>query len=211
MNINAGSDTIGTTLRAVFYYLLKNRPTLERLVHELTKAHLEKRLSVPFVTWSESQALPYLGAVIKESLRLHPALGLPLERIVPDPGLKLPDANNTFLPPGTVVGINPWVLHRDARIFGKDPDMWNPDRWLDGDSARAKNMEYNLLSFGAGKRSCLGKNIAMLEIHKLVPALLMRYELRLASPEKEWTLFNSWIVRQEGFEVLMSRRSAEQV
>jgi cytochrome P450 len=55
-----------------------------------------------------------------------------------------------------------------------------------------------ILTFGVEKRTCVGKNIAMLEIHKLVLALVMRYEIRLAEPEKEWRIRNSWIVRQGG-------------
>ena len=46
----------------------------------------------------------------------------------------------------------------------------------------------------------------MLELTKLVPALLMRYDMRLAEPEKEWRIVNSWVVRQEGLDVVMSRR-----
>jgi cytochrome P450 len=68
-------------------------------------------------------------------------------------------------------------------------------------------MDQHILTFGTGKRTCLGKNIAMLETHKLVPAILMRYEIRLAEPEKEWRVRNSWIVRQEGVNVFLSRRT----
>ncbi|KAK3714140.1 hypothetical protein LTR37_007942 [Vermiconidia calcicola] len=205
MNINAGSDTIGATIRAVFYYLLKNPDSMTELVNELQGAHKASKLTVPLPTWTECQNLPYLNAVIKEALRLNPALALPMERIVPPgPGLKID--YHTF-PPGTIVGINPWVLHRDKRIFGEDAEEWQPKRWLSKDQEKIKYMDQHILTFGAGKRTCLGRNIAMLELTKLVPALLMRYEMRLADPEKEWRIINSWVVRQEGLDVVMSRRS----
>jgi cytochrome P450 len=124
MNINAGSDIISTTLRAVFYYLLKTPSRPSKLRSELDKAVSEDSISPLFVPWTESQTLPYLCAVIKEALRLHPALSLPLERVVPPTGLLRSDASKTFLPPGTVVGMNAWVLHRDKRIFGPDADKW---------------------------------------------------------------------------------------
>ena len=210
MNINAGSDTVASTLRAAFYYLLKNPTSLSKLRSELVKSESENCFSsLPFVTYSETQDLPYLKSVVKEALRLHPALSLPLERVVPPSGLQLHDKNNTFLPPGTLVGINPWVLHRDARIFGEKPECWNPDRWLDADELTARKMEQELLSFGAGKRSCLGKNIAMLEIHKIIAALLMRYNVSLVEPEKEWTLINGWLLRQDGLIVHLSRRGTD--
>lgn len=214
MNINAGSDTIASTVRAVFYYLLKNPTSLEALMNELKEAQSARKLSVPLPTWTECQSLPYLNAVIKEALRLNPALALPMERIVPYPGLNI---NFEYLPPNTIVAINPWVLHRDTRIFGQDAEEWNPSRWLstkdkgngqgdEDEKERIKYMEQHILSFGAGKRTCLGRNIAMLELTKLVPAVLMRYEMELADPEREWNVVNSWAIRQKGLEVLLKRR-----
>ena len=205
-NINAGSDTIGSTLRAIFYYLLKTPSTLEDLMQELQSAHANGKLTIPLPTWTECQSLPYLNAVIKEALRLNPALALPMERVVPSGrGLKI--GFDTF-PPGTIVGINPWVLHRDPRIFGQDAETWNPGRWLSGDEEKVKYMEHHLLTFGAGKRTCLGRNIAILELVKLTPALVMRYEMKLERPEREWKIINSWVVRQEGLNVLLKRREA---
>ncbi|KAK3100869.1 hypothetical protein LTR53_018877, partial [Teratosphaeriaceae sp. CCFEE 6253] len=145
-NINAGSDTIASTLRAIFYYLFKTPESLEKLLDELRDAQRTGKLSAPLPTWPQCQALPYLNAVIKEALRLNPALALPMERIVPPPGLQIGDV---FLPPGTIVGINPWVLHRDQRIFGPDAEHWQPGRWLSGDAEKVKYMDHHLLSFGA--------------------------------------------------------------
>ncbi|KAK1813004.1 hypothetical protein LTR12_012603 [Friedmanniomyces endolithicus] len=204
-NINAGSDTIGSTLRAVFYYLLKNRGSMDKLVKELEEAQRTGKMSAPLPTWPECQALPYLNAVIKEALRLNPALALPMERVVPASGLQIGD---TFLPPGTIVGINPWVLHRDPRIFGADAEEWQPQRWLSDDAEKVRYMDHHLLSFGAGKRTCLGRNIAMLELAKVVPALLLRYEMKLARPEARWKIVNSWAVRQEGLDVVIQPRES---
>lgn len=206
MNINAGSDTIASTIRAVFYYLLKNPASMSRLVTELKTAQANSCLTDPLPTWSECHSLPYLNAVIKEALRLHPALSLPMERVVPASGLPLNDHKHTYLPPGTIVGINPWVLHRDKRIFGSDAAEWEPARWLSEDADKVKYMDQHLLTFGAGKRTCLGRNIAVLELTKLVPALLLRYEIELEEPEREWKIWNSWLVRQEGLEVVLTRR-----
>lgn len=213
-NVNAGSDTTAAILRAIFYYLLKNPASLKKLEEELENAVTKGKLSAPFPSWSESQELPYLSAVIKEALRLHPALGLHLERVVPPSGLNLElesprkslDPMSYYFPPGTIVGINPWVYQRDPRIFGADPLSWNPGRWL---HANAKHMENELLTFGAGKRTCLGRNIAMLELHKLVPAVLLRYDMRLFDETKEWKLRNSWIVAQEGVDVIINRKQKD--
>ena len=209
MNINAGSDTIASTLRAIFYHLLKNADSLSRLQTELDSAVAEKTISSPSPTWTESQqSLPYLGAVIKEGLRMNPALSLPLERVVPSEGLSLSHENGTrtFLPEGTVVGINPWVIHRSQHVFGVDAESWNPNRWLSKGETETKQMEHSLLAFGAGKRSCLGKNIAMLELHKVVPALFLKFKIELDDPRKEWEVNNAWVLNQTGLIVRLTQR-----
>ncbi|KAH0830997.1 hypothetical protein AYO21_06524 [Fonsecaea monophora] len=209
MNINAGSDTIASTLRAIFYHLLKNPDSLARLTTELDSAAAQKKISRPSPTWNETQQnLPYLCAVVKEGLRLNPALSLPLERVAPKEGLTLQheDGTSTFVPGGTVVGINPWVFHRSPNVFGSDAEMWNPSRWLTTKEQETKHMEHSLLSFGAGKRSCLGKNIAMLELHKLVPALLMKFKIELDDPTREWEVSNAWVLNQTGLDVRLALR-----
>ena len=212
MNINAGSDTIASTVRAIFYYLLTNQPSLSKLITELQSASDSSHLTLPCPTWTETQSLPYLCAVIKEGLRLNPALSLPLERVVPLEGVTLqpsPDDSSVkplHLPGGTIVGINPWVQHRHPAIFGSEPESWNPDRWLTAQEKETKSMEHALLAFGAGKRSCLGKNIAMLELHKVVPALLMRFKIELVDGGKGWTVRNNWALDQKGLNVRIEER-----
>ncbi len=77
----AGSETTAISLSAVFYYLLKHPSSMEKLLSELDSKAKEgyfKDNLTGNVTWSESQSLPYLDAVVKEAFRLHPAPGLPL-------------------------------------------------------------------------------------------------------------------------------------
>ncbi|KEF58475.1 uncharacterized protein A1O9_06401 [Exophiala aquamarina CBS 119918] len=208
-NINAGSDTLASTLRAILYHLLRNQASQERLITELASAAAGSKISAPCPTWNETQQqLPYLCAVIKEGLRLNPALSLPLERVVPQDGLQLSheDGATTFLPAGTIVGINPWVLHRSPGIFGPDAEEWSPERWLTEHEQKTKTMEHALLAFGAGKRSCLGKNIAMLELHKVVAALFLKFDVELDDPAREWVVSNAWALNQTGLLVRLKVR-----
>jgi cytochrome P450 len=62
------------------------------------------------------------------------------------------------------------------------------------------------IQFGGGHRSCLGKNISYLEIYKLVPTLIQRYDISLADPEREWDVQNRWFVPQFGFDVMLKIR-----
>jgi cytochrome P450 len=177
-NIFAGFDTTAISLRAIFYYLLKNPSDMAILMEELRyqkEAGIFSRKD-GLVLYSEVRELPFLNAVIKEALRVHPAVGLMLERVVPSGGVTL---HGQFIPEGTVVGANAWVLHRDKQIFGDQPEIWRPQRWLEASKEQKRIMENSLFSFGAGTRACTGRNISYLEMYKVVPALLMRFEVRL--------------------------------
>jgi cytochrome P450 len=114
------------------------------------------------VSWTESQKLPYLDAVIQESFRIHPAVGLVLERVVPPQGA---DILEEHIPGGTIVGCNAWVLHRRPEIFGKDVDTFRPERWIEATPGQLREMKATMFQFGSGARTCIGKYIALLEIY----------------------------------------------
>jgi cytochrome P450 len=173
----AGSETTAISLAAVFYYLLKNPSCYQKLIEELDKAVANGTVEdrhTGIVTWSESQKLPYLDACIKEAFRLHPAAGLPLERIVPPQGA---DICGEHIPGGTIVGCSAWVIHRRPEVFGEDVDAYRPERWLEVGKEQRKEMEGTMFQFGMGARTCIGKNISLLEVYKLVPSFLRRFEV----------------------------------
>jgi cytochrome P450 len=123
-----------------------------------------------------------LNAVIKEGMRMHPVISGILERIVPESGLRLSDGR--VIAPGTKVGINPWVMTRSKEVYGEDAEDYRPERWLKADNesedayqARLKVMKDTDFTFGAGRRVCVGSNMATVEIHKITSTLFSRYEV----------------------------------
>jgi len=203
----AGSETTAISLAAVFYYLLRNPRCYEKLMQELNDAVQEGKIQnrpSGLVSWSESQTLPYLDACIKESFRVHPSAGLPLERVVPPQGM---DIDGHFIPGGTIVGVSAWVIHKREDVFGKDVDAFIPERWLDCTKEQRKEMEATMFQFGAGARTCIGKNISLLEVYKLVPAFLRRFEVEFADSSKDWKLHNAWFVKQRDFYTRFSART----
>ncbi|KAF5582217.1 pisatin demethylase cytochrome P450 [Fusarium pseudocircinatum] len=188
-NMFAGSDTTAITFRAIFYYLMKNPDDMKTLMSELAEEEKAGRFTREdgLVSWNEVRDLPFLNAVVKEALRCHPAAGLMLERIVPARGLEV---DGHHIPGGTIVGVNAWVLHRNKDIFGHDADRWRPSRWIEASTEQKRRMENYMFAFGAGSRTCIGKNISLLEMYKMVPALLRRYELEFPSADNTWHLNN---------------------
>jgi cytochrome P450 len=197
-NIGAGSDTTAITLSAVLYYLLKHPSTYHRLQKEIDEAAKQSRISDP-VTFKEAQQLVYLQAVIKEALRLHAATGLPLARVVPPAGATL--AGMRF-PPGSTVGINAWVAHRNTAVFGSDAHIWRPERWLEIEQeGQGADIERYFLAFGMGSRTCIGKNLSLLEISKLIPQLLRTFDFVLDNELQKtgWKTLSRWFVKPQNF------------
>lgn len=179
INVLGGGDTTSITIKAIIYHTLKNPAVLKRLVNELRAANLS--YPAPF---SSLEGLEYLDACIKEGLRIHPVVGHIMERIVPSTGFAL--NNGVTLPPGTIVGVNPWVVHRRADVYGDEPYEFRPERWLKRADenpaefeARLKRMNDADLSFGKGNRVCLGRPLALVEMAKIVATLFGKYDVSI--------------------------------
>ncbi|GJN75823.1 hypothetical protein PLICBS_009929 [Purpureocillium lilacinum] len=110
--------------------------------------------------------------------------------------------------PGTIVGINPAVIHHDKSVFGEDAAEFNPERWLTSDDERIKYMDRHLMTFGYGSRTCIGKNISIMEMGKLVPQVLRNFDLEWASPRETWKVETFWFARQEGLVYRLKRRQS---
>ncbi|KAG9244214.1 cytochrome P450 [Calycina marina] len=207
VNVLAGGDTTGVLLCSILYYVLKSPAVYRKLMEELDAADLTLPLSYAVV-----EKLSYFDAVVKEAARMHPGVGLLLERVVPAGCLTLADGR--FFPPGTVVGMNAWVIHQNKVVFGQDAAVFNPDRWLRARNeteevfqSRLSNMKDHGLTFGAGKRVCMGRQLSILEIYKVMPTLFLTYEMNLVDPNKEWHVRYSWFTKQTGIEVKIRKRT----
>ncbi|KAK1038011.1 Cytochrome p-450 [Friedmanniomyces endolithicus] len=132
---------------------------------------------------------------MKEAMRCHPGVSYPLDRVVPRGGA---DICGVHLLEGTIVGVNPAVIHRDTSIFGNDALSFRPEGWLTGDEERTKLMDRHLMTFGYGFRSCIGKNISIMEMGNFIPQLLRGFNVEWASDDPEWYVFTYWFARQEG-------------
>ena len=162
----------------MFYYLLKYPESYRKLqaeFDEVLPAKEPNSATYPGITFTQAQKLRCLDACIKEAFRMHPVARFIPEQVVPASGHTI---CGEHIPGGTVVGVSAWVMHRNANIFGEDVDDFRPERWF-GDAEKLKEMDRMLLHFGFGHYTCLGKNIGLLEMYKLVPAVLRHFEVRI--------------------------------
>lgn len=208
INTIAGTDTTASAIRSVIYYVLKNASIYARLKQEIRNDKKAQEDGIP-ISFRTARGMPFLEAVVRESIRMLPSIGLPLERCTPST-LTLPDGRQ--VPAGVKVGMNPYVLARNGTVWGDDADMFRPERWLQGHETneqfreRLTRMNNADLAFGTGSRMCIGKNLAYMQIYKVVATLFERYDVELVDREREWTVSNSWLVTQQGLIVKLSRR-----
>jgi cytochrome P450 len=203
-NIGAGADTTAITLSAIMGFLVKDSQSYKRLQDELDDAAAKGLISDP-ITFKEACDLPYLQAVIKEALRMHSAVGALLQRVVPPEGVIFAGVH---FPGGVTVGIDAWVAHRNTSVYGPDADIWRPSRWLEYDEeGRGAEIEKYFFAFGMGTRSCIGRNISMLEMCKVIPTLMRKFDFKL---EDEGRHFNRWFVYIKDFDGRVSVRSKNQ-
>ncbi|CZS88735.1 uncharacterized protein RAG0_00377 [Rhynchosporium agropyri] len=169
---------------------------------------LQRRQNIESSHVQEAQnKLPYLQAVIKEALRVHPATGLPMQRVVSPEGTAIA---GQFIPGGASVGINAWVAHRNHSVFGNDAEEWRPERWLEFEKqGRGGEVERYMLAFGMGSRTCIGKNMSLLEMSKMVPQVLSNFDFVLEDEcRDDLKCLNRWFVKQQFFRARVMARQA---
>lgn len=142
-HLAAGIDTTGDALCFLIHQLSLpgSYPTQEKLIAELS-SNKDKALN----------DLPYLEAVIKEGLRCFPPIPMSQPRYVPNGGRTI---NGYFIPGRTIVSCQAWSVHQlNPDIFDQG-DQFIPERWLDSEVTPKMNRLF--FSFGAGGRSCTGR------------------------------------------------------
>lgn len=171
--ISGAGDTTASTLTGILFYLMKNPKDMETLRSELDSHNILGK-TVP--ESSEVSKLPFLNAVIKESMRCFSSATWPIERVVPAGGVTI---EGTFIPEGTSVGVLPAAVHLNTEIYGSDANIFRPSRWLEANEQTLRAMETSHMGFSRGRRVCLGQNIAVMQMKKTLAVVLQNFEVRL--------------------------------
>ncbi|KAF2738093.1 pisatin demethylase [Polyplosphaeria fusca] len=199
--ILAGSDTTAASLRIILLYLMSHPRVYQKLQAEIdgaVKAGMAPA-SPDVIPDAEARRLPYLSAVIREGLRVHPPVANLFSRVVPKGGDAVTvDGRDYFLPGGTMIGYSAWGMHRTNKtLYGEDAEVFRPERWFLDESIPqekerlAQMYKTNDMVFGHGRWQCLGKVVAQVEIHKTIFELLKNFDLALTNPHQPWKIFNA--------------------
>lgn len=147
--LGAGADTTTVSILAVLGALLVHPGAYAKVQQEVDRAYLASGLITPGdgeLSFRDAEQIPYLSAVVRESMRLHPSITYQLPRVLPAEGIQI----GKYYIPGTAhCGISPASMNRDHNIFGHDALDWVPERWLpkkegEDELKRIRVMEQNL-------------------------------------------------------------------
>ena len=162
----AGYDTIANALTWT-WTLLAAHPVVDEALQREVASLTENRLP----TTADLPHLPYTRSVLAESLRLIPPAWIIARR-----ALEAHRIGSTEVPPGSLVVMSPYLVHRDPRFFS-EPLAFDPGRWVDNQRSNRPKLAY--LPFGAGPRSCIGEGFAWMEGVLVLATLAQRWRLRL--------------------------------
>jgi cytochrome P450 len=177
----AGFETTGGTLAHMTYLILAHPEAYQKLQRELEQAIPDSN-DIP--SYQTLEKLPYLWAVVKETLRyvvkktkaictdrntsLSGAYSR-LPRVNPHESIRYKD---WVIPPGCAVGMSALFVELDPTIF-PCPHEFKPERWLE--EGAKERLEPYLLAFGKGTRMCLGLNLAYAELYSILATMIRRF------------------------------------
>eukprot|EP00253_Pinus_taeda_P012686 PITA_12686 len=167
----AGTDTSSTSLDWTMVELLKNPPVMKKLQGELERVVGFNRM----VSESDLPSLVYLQAVVKESLRLHPAgpFGVPHASVEDCTIL------GYQIPKGTRLLVNLWQIATNPESWGQDADTFNPERFMEAGSIDSRIQNFEWLPFGGGRRGCPGQQLGTLVVEFAVAQLVHCFNWKL--------------------------------
>ncbi|RZC57274.1 hypothetical protein C5167_004572 [Papaver somniferum] len=212
--ILAGRDTSSVALSWFFWLCIQNPRVEEKILNEICTVLIETR-GDDTTKWTdeplgfeENDRLVYLKAALSETLRLYPSVPEDSKHVAVDD--VLPDG--TFVPAGSAVTYSIYSTGRMESTWGEDCLEFKPERWLSKDEKQfeAKD-QFRFVSFNAGPRICLGKDLAYLQMKSVAAAVLLRHKLTIAEGHKVEQKMSLTLFMKYGLKVNVHHRDLTDV
>ncbi|MCK5189571.1 MAG: cytochrome P450 [Methylococcales bacterium] len=185
----AGHETTANLLTWTLYLLAKHPDILKKLRSEL------EFLNGKTPTAENLQQLNYSRAVLNESLRIRPPVGMLMRKVNSDIEIE-----GYHFKSGSLVIYSIYNIHHNKTLW-YDPEQFQPERFLS-----EKNNRFSFLPFGTGERVCIGNHFAMLESQLLLSMIIQKYDIQLTSDEEVEIDLAVSLRPKGGIPVLLRRR-----
>nr|VDC60657.1 unnamed protein product [Brassica rapa] len=168
--VTGGTDTSTNTIEFAMAELISNPKLMKRAQQELDEVVGKENI----VEESHITELPYILAIMKETLRLHPTIPL----LVPHRPAETAVVGGYAIPKDTKVFINVWSIQRDPNVW-ENPTEFRPERFLDNKSCDFTGTDYSFLPFGSGRRICAGVALAERMVLYTLATLLHSFDWKI--------------------------------
>ncbi|MCO5555982.1 hypothetical protein L7F22_009526 [Adiantum nelumboides] len=199
--LSAGTETTTTTIEWAMAELLRNPLSMNKLQAELARveshcissdrgkdcqaeadqatSYIHSVFGKAFIEDDIIIKLPYLQAVVKETLRLHPPLPIVVRKM--SKHLTRGKEVGAFkLPPRTKLLVNVWALGHDQATWGEDAEAFNPERFFNHNKLSVHQGQcYDFLPFGYGQRGCPGTNLGLSMVGLLLANFVYFFDWKL--------------------------------
>ncbi|CEG42001.1 Cytochrome P450 [Plasmopara halstedii] len=170
----AGKETTSFSLAWVIVNLNRHPRVLAKLRQEI-REKLPKLMTgeMQAPTMEDLSKVPYIEAVLKESLRLF------MTGVHRAPSRSTTLREGTFVPLGAYVVVSVYAAARMTNVWGEDAAEYNPDRWLDEETGKMKFVNpFQFVTFGGGPHQCVGMRFALLEMQTVIAVLFSRFDIK---------------------------------
>ncbi|KAJ9682715.1 hypothetical protein PVL29_018611 [Vitis rotundifolia] len=190
----AGKDTTSAAF-SWFFWLVSKNPSVETKIIEELKAVVPAKETEKWHLFDaeELSKLVYLHGALCESLRLFPPNILP---------------SGHRLDPSTKVIFHAYAMGRMACVWGKDCLEFKPERWVTGKGRTKHEPAYKFLSFSAGPRICLGKEVVFLQMKVVVAAIMHNYHFQMVEGHRVVPTVSTVLHMKHGLKVNVKNKWA---
>ncbi|XP_024007483.1 cytochrome P450 86B1 isoform X2 [Eutrema salsugineum] len=209
--ILAGRDTSSVALTWFFWLMTKHPEVENKILGEIREIlrqrenNLESEDTKSCVfTVKELNDMVYLQAALSECLRLYPPIPMEMKQATEED--VFPDG--TFLRKGSRVYFSIYSMGRMESIWGKDCEMFKPERWIQG-GQYVSDDQFKYVVFNGGPRLCLGKTFAYLQMKMVVASILLNYSIKVDQDHVVIPRVTTTLYMKHGLKVRIMPRSME--
>ncbi|XP_058760853.1 alkane hydroxylase MAH1-like [Vicia villosa] len=201
--LTAGSGTISSGL-SWFFWLVSTHPTVEaKIIQEIKDNYFtQEENSINDLRVEELGKLVYLHGAICEALRLYPPV--PFEHKCAVKSDVLPSGHHVS--PNTKLIYSLYAMGRMEQIWGDDCMEFKPERWISEKGQIIHVPFYKFIAFNAGPRSCLGKDISLVQMKMVAAAMLWKFHIHVVEGQSVTPRVSVVLRMKHGFKVKVSKR-----